>query len=71
MKRKLFAEIEEGLDALAGQRAGKRTLRTVVVEARPAPQVDARELVALRKRLHLSRALFARYLRTNPAAPAG
>jgi putative transcriptional regulator len=66
MKRKLFAEITEGLDALAAQRAGKRTLRTVVVEARPAPQVDARELVALRKRLHLSRALFARYLRTNP-----
>jgi putative transcriptional regulator len=65
MKRKLFAEITEGLDALAAQRAGKRTLRTVVVEARPAPQVDARELVALRKRLHLSRALFARYLRTN------
>ena len=65
MKRKLFPEITEGLDALAAQRAGKRTLRTVVVEARPAPQVDARELVALRKRLHLSRALFARYLRTN------
>ena len=66
MKRKLFAEITEGLDALAAQRAGKRTLRTVVVEARPAPHVDARELVALRKRLRLSRALFARYLRTNP-----
>ena len=65
MKRKLFDEIAEGLDALTAQRAGKRTLRTVVVEARPAPQVDARELVALRKRLHLSRALFARYLRTN------
>ena len=65
MKWKLFAEITKGLDALAGQRAGMRTLRTVVVEARPAPQVDARELVALRKRLHLSRALFARYLRTN------
>jgi putative transcriptional regulator len=66
MKRKLFAEIAEGLDALAAQRTGKRTLRTVVVEARPAPRVDARELVALRKRLRLSRALFARYLRTNP-----
>ncbi len=65
MKRKLFDEIAEGLDALTAQRAGKRTLRTVVVEVRPAPQVDARELVALRKRLHLSRALFARYLRTN------
>jgi hypothetical protein len=54
-----------GFDALAAQRTGKRTLRTVEVEARPAPRANAREIVALRKRLRLSRPLFAHYLRAN------
>lgn len=66
MKRKLFAEIAEGFDALAAQRAGKRTLRTVTIAFKPAPKVGAAELVALRERLKLSRAVFAGYLRTNP-----
>ena len=66
MKRKLFAEIAEGFDALAGQRTGKRTLRTVTIDFKPPPKVGARELVALRERLKLSRAVFAGYLRTNP-----
>ncbi|MDP2792517.1 MAG: hypothetical protein Q8O25_00285 [Sulfurisoma sp.] len=65
-KRNLFSEIAEGFDALAEERAGKRTLRTYDVEARPAPEVSALELMALRERLHLSRPVFARYLRTNP-----
>lgn len=64
-KRNLFAEIAEGFDALAEARAGKRTLRTHEVEALPAPEVTAAELLALRERLHLSRSVFARYLRTN------
>ena len=65
-KRNLFAEIAEGFDALAETRAGKRTLRTHEVEARPAPEITAEELVALRERLNLSRPVLARYLRTNP-----
>ena len=65
-KRNLFAEIAEGFDALAAERAGKRTLRTHEVEMKPAPDVTADELMALRERLHLSRPVFARYLRTNP-----
>ncbi len=65
-KRNLFAEIVEGFEALAGERAGKRTLRTHDVEELPVPEISAEELVALRERLHLSRPLFARYLRTNP-----
>jgi len=44
----------------------KQTLRTHVVEDKPAPEVTAVELLALRERLHLSRAVFARYLRTKP-----
>ena len=66
MKRKLVSEIVEGFEALAEHRAGKRTLRSVKVQARPVPSLDADELIALRERLNLSRALFARYLRTNP-----
>ena len=65
-KRNLFAEIAEGFDALADEHAGKRTLRTHEVEAMPAPEITAAELLALRERLHLSRPVFARYLRTNP-----
>jgi putative transcriptional regulator len=65
-KRDLFAEIVEGFDALADERTGKRTLRTHTVDFKPAPEISADELLALRERLHLSRPVFARYLRTNP-----
>ncbi len=64
-KRSLYREVTEGFKALADQRTGKKTLRTHVVKANPAPIVTARELAALRERMKLSRALFARYLRTN------
>ena len=63
--RNLFAELSEGKMALAEARQGKRTLRTHAVEFKPAPEVTPRELVRVRQRLKLSRALFAVYLRTN------
>jgi len=64
-KRDLFAELSEGMDALADARYGKRTLRTHSVEFKPAPTVTPKELIRVRKNLKLSRALFAVYLRTN------
>jgi len=64
-KRDLFKELSEGFDALAGERGGKRTLRTHSVAIKPAPKISARELTRLRQELNLSRALFAGYLRTN------
>lgn len=64
-KRELFAELTEGMNALADERRGKRTLRTHSIEFKPAPTVTPRELIRLRKNLKLSRALFAVYLRTN------
>jgi putative transcriptional regulator len=64
-KRNLFGEVREGLQALAEERGGKRTLRTHAVACPPAPRVSPRELVHLREELNLSRALFAIYLRTN------
>ncbi|MGE3274960.1 MAG: helix-turn-helix domain-containing protein [Vicinamibacterales bacterium] len=63
--RDLAAELREGFGALAESREGKRTLRTHVVEYRPAPAVTPEELVLTRERLNLSRAVFAAYLRTN------
>jgi len=64
-RRDLFAELGEGMAALADARQGKRTLRTHAVEYRPAPRVTPKELVRVREHLKISRALFAAYLRTN------
>jgi putative transcriptional regulator len=64
-KRDLFAEISEGMTALAEERQGKRTLRTHAVEFKAPPEVTPRELLRVRQHLRLSRALFAVYLRTN------
>ena len=64
-RRDLFAELSEGMTALADARAGKHTLRTHHAEYRPAPALTPRELIRIREGLNLSRALFAVYLRTN------
>lgn len=64
-KRDQFAELSEGMEALADARQGKRTLRTHAVEYKPAPTVTPQELIRVRKSLKISRALFAVYLRTN------
>ena len=64
-KRDLLAELSEGMTALADARQGKRTLRTHAVEYKPAPKVRPKELIRVREKLNLSRALFAVYLRTN------
>jgi putative transcriptional regulator len=53
-KRNLFAEISEGIEALAEHRAGKRTLRTHEVQDLPAPAIPASELIALRESLAAS-----------------
>ena len=63
--RDLFAELSEGMEALADSRQGKRTLRTHAMEFKPAPEVTPQELIRVRKSLKISRALFAVYLRTN------
>ena len=65
MKRNIFAEMTEGFEALAAQRNGRVTLREHKVEARPAPALKPAEVRKVRERLNLSRAVFARALRTN------
>ena len=64
-KRDVFAELTEGMTALAESREGKRTLRTHAVEFKPAPTVTPKEVIRVRESLNMSRALFAGYLRTN------
>jgi putative transcriptional regulator len=64
-KRNLFAELREGMTALAEARQEKRTLRTHAVEYRPPPSITPKELVRLRESLKISRGMFAAYLRTN------
>lgn len=49
-KRDLFAELSEGMEALADARHGKRTLRTHYVEFKPVPPLHPRELIRVRKK---------------------
>lgn len=65
MKRNLFDELKEGFTALESARVNKITLRQHIVEKKPAPTITPEELLSLRERLHLSRPVFARCLRTN------
>lgn len=65
MKRDLFEELKEGYTALQEAREDKITLRTHMVEKKPSPTITPQELSDLREKLHLSRGVFARYLRTN------
>jgi putative transcriptional regulator len=65
MKRNLFNELIDGFKDLADHREGKITLRTHTVEYMPPLKINSKELTKLRKRLNVSRAVFASYLRTN------
>jgi len=64
-KRKIFDEMMEGVRAMKSHREGKISLRTYNVEAAPLPKVDAKLIRDTRKRLHCSRAVFARKMRIN------
>ena len=70
-KRNLFTEMMEGVQDMQAERVGKLTLRSFPVEAVAAPRITAQELIELRDRLHVSRAVFARYLRTNARTVEG
>ncbi|VVQ31817.1 helix-turn-helix domain-containing protein [Pseudomonas fluorescens] len=65
-KRDLFAELMQGVDEMAAQREGKITLRNTVLEDKPVPEVGAQEIVALREKLHMSQAVFAKRIRASP-----
>ena len=66
MKRNLFAELKEGVDALADQREGKLTLRTVEIDIPSPVEISANEIRELRAKMNVSRAVLAHRLRVNP-----
>jgi len=65
MKRKLFSELTEGFEALSAERHGKITLKRHEIAIKPAMAISAEDVLELRSKLNLSRAVFARYLRIN------
>lgn len=64
-KRNILGELLEGVAAMKSHREGKLTLRSYKVEPAPLPKVDSKLIRDTRKRLHCSRAVFARKLRIN------
>ncbi len=64
-KRDVFSELVEGVAAMKAHREGKITLRSYKVEVAPLPKVDSKLIRDTRKKLHCSRAVFARKLRIN------
>ncbi|MGB7844472.1 MAG: hypothetical protein WBL63_02570 [Candidatus Acidiferrum sp.] len=64
-KRNILGELMEGVAAMKDHREGKLTLRTYKVEPTPLPKVDSKLIRDTRRKLHFSRAVFARKLRIN------
>jgi putative transcriptional regulator len=64
-KRNVFSELKEGVAAMKSYREGKLTLRNYKVEPAPLPKLDSKLIRDTRRRLHCSRAVFARKLRIN------
>ena len=65
MERNLFNELVAGMEAYQQHQAGKITLKTVEVEQPKPVQISPEEIRAIREKLQLSQAVFARKLRTS------
>lgn len=64
-KRKIFDELMLGVAAMKAHREGKITLHRYKVDVAPLPKIDSKFIRETRKKLHCSRAVFARKLRIN------
>lgn len=62
---KLFDELVEGLTAYQQYQEGKITLKTSVVELPEPMMISPEEVKAIRHKLNLSQAVFARKLHTS------
>ncbi|EAO0751748.1 helix-turn-helix domain-containing protein [Salmonella enterica] len=63
-ERDIFSELQEGMAAWGEFYAGKKTLRTHKVSAKPVTMTPD-EVKAVREKLKLSQAVFAQYLHTG------
>lgn len=64
-KRNLFEELMQGLEEIQLHQQGKITLRTETLSQPEPITITADEVKAIRERLNLSQAVFARKLRTS------
>lgn len=64
-KRNLFEELKEGIEEIKSNRQGKITLRTYNAKLRPLPKITATSIRNIRRKLHLSRNVFAMRLRVS------
>ena len=64
-KRNILGELLEGVVAMKTHREAKLTLRSYKIEPASLPKVDSKLIKDTRKRLHCSRAVFARKLHIN------
>jgi len=64
-RRKIFAELMEGVAAMGAQRQEKLTLRNYKIKATRLPRVNAKTIRDTRERLNVSRPVFARKLHIN------
>lgn len=64
-KRNLFEELKEGISEAKAHKAGKITLRTHKITAKPLPKINAKMILDTREKLHMSRAVFALKLRVS------
>lgn len=62
-ERSMATEVLEGLVEVRERGAGKRTLKTVRVEAAPLPELTPEVIRGIRDRFDVSRAVFAHMIR--------
>ena len=65
-KRNLFEELEKGVKEIKSCQQGKVTLRVYHAKPRPLPKITATSIRNIRRKLHLSRNVFAMRLRVSP-----
>ena len=68
--RDLFAELSEGMEALADARHGKRTLRTHALEYKPAPSITPQELAHVHSSRSICGRTFAHWKTGNRGEPS-
>lgn len=61
----VFDQIKTGLEECLAHAKGELTLATVRVPA-PPPKTDAKKIVSLRRKLHMSQTVFAATLNVSP-----
>lgn len=64
-RRSLFAELKEGMEALAAEREGKVTLHKFTAASPEVVQISPDEIKAVRESTHSSQAVMAARLRIN------